>query len=374
MFPAPLRQKLLGRFVKTTPLFSDRTTTEPRLLLWLEIRTGATTNRPWSTNVWLILADEQGQAAGERREIDFWSGNASRGEVSEFRAFPRCGRQIGVVLVQGSYDKPAVVGQWRIPNPARNTARSWEPELHPLTLTNGDLECTLEGLTVFASERGGGMGLFRERGVETNTWTIGSITLADVTGNILPTSGARASWSQIRNTVLFHWDPVWWAEEAWELRLLAKRTAEAQFPPGEMAEFKVVAVPGLDTPVDLNDEITVHGVTLRIKQFVLRQRADPRGWSSDKVSQLKVVVTGLTNGVFLNSIKATDDEGRTYRCGSWGGSSGSGAPSEFSFEYPDMTNLVKRLNFTFAVQRGVPFTFRLKPEFVSTNAIVRVKQ
>jgi hypothetical protein len=165
-----------------------------------------------------------------------------------------------------------------------------------------------------------------------------------------------------------------WPEAGWELRLLAKRTNKAQFLPGEIAEFKDVAVPGLDTPVDLNHEITVNGVTLRVILFALHRRPDPRSWSSDQVSQLKAVVTGLTSGLFLDPVNATDDEGRTYKCGSWGVKSWSGAPSEFSFSYPDMTNLVKRLNFKFAVQRGVPFTFRIKPEFVSTNAFFGVKQ
>jgi hypothetical protein len=34
---------------------------------------------------------------------------------------------------------------------------------------------------------------------------------------------------------------------------------------------------------------------------------------------------------------------------------------------------VKRLSFTFAIQHGMPFTFRLKPEWISTNASFRVK-
>jgi len=342
--PAFLRQRLTARFIRGTPLFADRTTTEPHLLLWLEVESGAATNRSWSTNVWLMLQDERGRVAGERQDValHFWPKNPRVGKVVEFRAFPRRGTQIGVVLIQGSYDQPVVVGYWQIPNPVRSAARSWETESLPQTRTNGNLECTLGALAAgtgtssgIGSERGGGMrfqinaatpgtvpgaafpAIFRERGIETNTWTIGSVTLADATGNVLSSSGT--SWSSISNTVFFHWNPVLWPGEGWELRLIAKRTKEAQFTPGEIVEFRDIIVPGLDTPVSPIDEIKVNGVTLQTKQFVLRQRSDPNSWSGYKISHLKLMVTGLTNGLYLDAIKATDDEGRTYRCGSWGG-------------------------------------------------------
>ena len=50
-----------------------------------------------------------------------------------------------------------------------------------------------------------------------------------------------------------------------------------------------------------------------------------------------------------------------------------GAPSEFSFAFPDMTNDLKRLSFTLAIQRGRSFTFQLRLEFVATNISFRPK-
>lgn len=397
LLPSVVRSRLLPLFVKTPVLFWDRTTVEPKMLLWLEVRNHGATNppAPSATQTWLMLADDHGQAAGGRENVNFISGpgfGASYGVVVEFGALPRRAKKIEAQWLQGVYNDVKCVAQWELPNPAPSPAPSWPAEILPAARSDGDLECTLERLLFgagsssrsFRSDRGTerrefppakpgeeiqavAQAFLREQGKLTTNWSIAGVTLADASGNLatarsISTSPAGKGWASAS------FGPVLWPSETWEVRLSAKRAPSAPFAPEELAEFKDIPIQGLDVPTGLSEQRTSAGVRLQLTRFTLREPPPPNGsWSTANVSELKVLVSGLTNGVYLDLLKAVDEKGNPCVPSSWSSSSSGGRPVECSYSFLSIPVDARRLSFTFAVQRGREFRFRVQPEVAATN-------
>jgi|GEM_PF-3818862 hypothetical protein len=253
-----------------------------------------------------------------------------------------------------------------------------------ISASNETLECHLNGLftgegldCIWTSVKENKAVLavtFHGQDAKTNNWIIGSLESISTGGNVL--HAGSISWSQDFNKVILIWSPTLPQREIWELHLLAKRTADSGFATNEIATFKNIVVLKPDVPIQLTNQVNVNGVTLKLKQFTLSTKLDALGktWS-----ELKMMVSGLTNDVFLDSIGATDDYGNEYLASRQDGNFGVSGQPEISFWVRELSPKVKSVNFTFAVQHGRAFTFHAKPQIISTNIpwlmdVLRMKQ
>ena len=391
--PTAVRRPL-EKLLRLKSIFSHRTSAEPRLVLWLEIQHGAVTNRRSGTSYRLLLEDEDGRAAGGDANLYVSGGASATATTVEFPILPRRSRRIGVVFSTSDYSHPQVLGRLEFPNPAHHSPPPWPAETLPATQENARLECTLERVVTGVSHgqittatadgrqaqgykaakpgqevRAALAARFQEDGHKSTLWTIGTIELADATGNVA--EGTSRSSSSFGSTLVLDWSPPLWPDGTWEIRLNAKRTKEADFDASETLEFDNVEVPGLDQPVSL-PEATLGDVQISGGEFTLRKPITGSSYSSSDLSELKFTVTGLTNGLYLDLIRAVDDQWRVHQS-TQSGWSGSGGAREMNFGFKDIPADVKQLSVTLAVHRGRSFTFRVRPKLAVTNEVLAVR-
>ncbi len=394
----PLWMRLLPRSVEpwvrkhapSLPWFRDITTGEPTLLLWLAKRPAITntlrtnyfppqvSGQPPQLAV-LMLADETGQAGG--RLVDLSSSSAN------FQTFPRRATKLTLLWFHDERQGLHLFAKSTVPNPARFTAPSWPADALPVTRRDGDLECTLERVGFVTLVRTktvdwiGGTQLvdtipgepgdpfvnaaallgFHQRGVPTDTWTIESVDMRDATGNDLKSdsvrSGAKAgpSW--------FYWSPQLWPNETWEVRFCAKRTADAVFTKDELARFTdlPIGLPGISIPWLRHANLPEFNITL--EEFTAHRTIDyGYGVVQTNLSELRMT----TSESDFDLLKVVDDRGRRYQPHAI---SMVGQPGTYKYTYTfkDVSLEATNLNIDIAFQHPRYFTFRVKPQLVTTN-------
>lgn len=390
------RRWVSARFSSPSSLFANRTTIEPELLLWTEATSGTWTNEASRPQTWAMLSDEKGQPAGRRENVSLYGIANKIGLVSSFPALPRRSRELEVVWLQGTWDNAKEVGRWRLPNPGWSSAPAWPAQTLPATQAQGDLEFTLKRV-VFgtghsmgtSSEPGGGeslsfstakrgdevgaalYGVFREKGEVSKAWSIAGVLLKDAPGNGNRLPSGSMSWSPQQTNVCLEWSPVLWPLETWEMVLSAKRTDEGSFAASELVSFPDVELGEVNVPTPLGgNSRSSGGVTIRLSEFVVRnpKRTDGIG-SSEDWSHLKLTVAGITNGVYVDLVRAVDQDGKVHKPNGW-----SSSGSDRDYHFADITAAVRNLSFTFAVQRGREFTFRVQPEMAGAKTVFRFRE
>jgi len=421
--PAPLRRGI-ERLARLGPPPADHQTTEPVLLLWLAIRPGLATNPPPSLWLYAMLEDAVGQPGGAQSSFPIFPASVPAVQTVEFKVFPRRGSECSLVLLQevpGAINAGArvLVGRLPVGLPARRVAPAWPMPAKPVVQSAGGVEGTLEGFLNGVGNRpsdpslpGGATRIELERAPtntslsaaiglrlrstdgSTNRWTVGELFTADAGGNALKSSSSSCGRvGEREGRLCFRWEPGLWPGEPWEIRLTAKREADAVFAPEELVQFRNVPLPavgatnhwgmesdagverGLTLPPALLDRLGFGaGQSARLRLEALERRPPITGasWASRNVTRLRLQATGWTNGLYLDLVRATDERGREVSCGS-SGFSGTAGGAEFSFMFRALPADAQELNLVFAIHRGVPLTFRVDPGRAITNAWFSVK-
>ncbi|MBM3884043.1 MAG: hypothetical protein FJ387_30785 [Verrucomicrobia bacterium] len=388
--PMPLRRVLDSWIGPPSGGLSRRTTAEPKLMVWGDWSPLSPTGLAGGTSLRVYLEDRQGVLGGEPAWLSV-APNQPPGAVLDFANFPRRSPWFAAVIFQSNPDGSLVrIGQLRLPNPLPTHWPTWAAETLPARQENGDLTCTLEslqtGLGTGTTVRTTGDGRqsvtshpakpgepprsaidlhFDQAGQPAPHWTLGKLELADATGNVAPTTSSSLSG---RDRIHFHFGPSLWPDEPWELRLWAKRTPSAPFTPDETATLEGVAVPALGQTNRLDRILVCAGVQLHVSSFTLQPQPPANGYGSSDLSRIELTTTNLSPGVFIDLIRTIDNQGRQFvPCSTSTGTSPSG-PHLYGWGFRDIPADAQMLEFTFAVQRGRYFAFRVQPEPASPNS------
>lgn len=359
------------------PWFRDITTGEPMLLLWLATRPPITNTLPLAA---LMLADENGQAGG--RLLAFNSFSAS------FPAFPRRATNLSLLWFQDERHGLRLVAKNTFQNPARFTAPSWPAETMPITRSDGDLECTLEAasfVTILRTKSSTWIGStqpvdaipaqpgdpfmnaaallsFRQHGMPTDTWTIEAVDMRDATGNNLKSDSVSSGIEADRSW--FYWSPQLWPNETWEVRFCAKRTADAVFTKDELARFTDLPLGASGTTAPWRRHINLPELKITLEDFTPHRTIDyGYGVVQTNLSELRLTASESD----FDLLKVADDRGKRYHPYAI---SMAGQPGTYNYTYTfkDIPLEATNLNIDIAFQRPRYFTFRIKPQLVTTNA------
>jgi hypothetical protein len=419
--PAPLR-RVAERLLRLGPPPPDRQTTEPLLVIWLTLKPGLATNTaPGATWCYATLEDAAGLAGGSEQHLPLFGAAVQSLQTVEFQAFPRRGKQFFLALTQdlpgSGYGSPrALLGKLPVRNPTPVTTPAWSVPDQTVATVAGGLEASPEGFLVgvgqgtsHSSQADGSTRLefdlartntppgaaillrLQQAGGSSNHWTVGDLSTADATGNLMKNSSS--SWGRISDRdprVHFRWSPVLWPNEAWELRVLAKREADAAFAPEELIEFRDVALPAPGATnhyehrtVQLPAAGARHGSNtgfglpegswLRLDNLERQLPAAENDWSDRSATRLRLTASGWTNGLYLDLVRATDERGHEVKSGSRGFGMNQGK-AEFTYSFRSVPADARQLNLRFAIHRGVPLTFRVDPSRPLTNATFGLKR
>ncbi len=400
LLPAAARNWINTLVLKKSALFTDRKTTQPVLVLWLESQPfprGPGSPQP-APGLWIEMADENGIVAGQRQNV-FFPWGAKAGLATEFTALPRRGKKIKVRLLEGDYRQSKLVSEWAVSNPAFSSIPPWKAESLPATCTNGEIECTLERVAFgvgdgmnftsgakgqqvdFKGNQGASPGAvfllsFRQGSGNTNGWTVGTLNLRDATGN--ETSPSSTGVTRLRGRTVYRSSPALWPSETWDVHVSAKREASAAasftnvFAAEELAIFTNVPLPETGRTATLNQQLTVGGTVIRLAEFTLRPPLPSgQGWSSANATELKATATpGRTDNVYVELIGAADETGQMHYPRSSSIGSGGGSALSYTYGFTDIAAASGQLTFIFAVQRGRDFHFRVKPEIAGAKLVI----
>lgn len=186
--------------------------------------------------------------------------------------------------------------------------------------------------------------------------------MRDATGNELKSDGVRTgakagpSW--------FYWSPQLWPNETWEVCFCAKRTAEAAFTKDELARFTdlPIGLPGISIPWLRHANLPELNITL--EDFTAHRSIDyGYGIVQTNLSELRMT----TSESDFDLLKVVDDRGRRYQPYAI---SMVGQPGTYKYTYTfkDISLDATNLNIDIAFQHPRYFTFRVKPQLVTTNA------
>lgn len=367
---------------------------EPRLVVWLEVRTppGVPPGAIPYKSLWLTEADG-GKPRRELRGIErtTFLNPGQRTTPVEFGVFPRRAGMLGLVVGDQPPGKGwAMNGSLIFRNPARSVVGRWAGESLPQVKVEQGLECALMSFAVTAAvprgevvvhgggatpavrpardwDMGRGVAEFRFRTTDgtSNRWNFGGLELADASGNVCrPGSSSLSGWWNGAQSVRFDWSPVLWDGVAWELRVHAKRGAGAEWGPEESAIFDAVPMPEGEGTNRVGRTVESQGVKVRLLEVVRKPAVDrAAGWSSSDLSRISVVIAGLTNGVFADLVRVTDEAGRAYTPDRFSTSSGSAAGEvEASYSFVEFGATARSVRIEIAVQRSRVFAFRLEPK------------
>lgn len=380
LIPAKLRPWMDARFPSLRSRFSDQTTPEASLVLWMEVLSQASTNAPPELMTSLQLADVEGTAAGEIQHLGLRGNPGPFTQTAVFPAVPVRSGDLRVQWLQGTYDKPSQVGEWRIKNPGFSTSPSWTPETLPSSRRSGTLDFTVKQVVfgVDNSVRQEGSGSIRLQaprasrrvsaaiwgsalwnGTPATNWSFSKLVLRDPAGQRF--SGSSMSQSRSGTNMWAIWDPCLWPD-TWQLDFELKRDAGAQYEANELLEFRDVDLSGKET-TQLQATGSCAGVRIRLSELTIRQE------SVDSPTKLKVVFSGLPQGIYADFIHLADESGRRYTSSMWS-SQIQGGTEEREYGIPELTNIVPRVSVLFAVHRGYAFSFKIRPAVVVTNCVL----
>lgn len=382
LLPRPL-QSLFG-LSRPSQFFRTETLS---LAVWLRDDPLSAGNRVGRISVVSLLADERGVVAGDDDWQSFQPGAIGGGGTLnlQFRTVPGRSRMITVKFFdEGGGSDRVFLGELVFPNPAFTRAPVWEAESLPASRTNGNLVCRLErvvagvshrtiqrnrGEVEFAALKPGegpyGLGLFRfaEDGLPSTNWSVGTVWLADATGNSLHCGSSMHRYEE--DLVAHRFGPILWPDEVWDLAVWAKRKPTAPFTEDEVIVLEGIQVPALGDTNRLESVFPRQGIEVRVEQFVHRAPPEPGGYSMDDLTHLRVELSKLPDGMYFDLVELVDEEGRELRGSGW--SRTHGEPSVSTFAFQDVPEGAKTLRARMVVHRGRRFDFRVQPEGGGTN-------
>ncbi|MCP5517685.1 MAG: hypothetical protein H7A45_10580 [Verrucomicrobiales bacterium] len=380
LLPQPLRSWL--GFDRPTQSFRSE---QPLLTVWLRDDPVAASNRVSRLGMVALLADEDGVVAGEETWRTLWPARQGGGGTFnlQFRPLPGHSRRITLQLYEhGSGGDRTLLGEMTLPNPGFVEAREWEAEPLPAVRTNGALSCRLEQLVAGVGHRAGfrttdsgvrldtaaantgerprAAGLFRftEDGAASTNWLVGTVRLADATGNDLP---CGSSSYQCRGDLVVHrFGSILWPGQVWDLTVWAKRKTTAPFTDTELIVLEDIAVPALGETNRLDRAFQAQGLEVRVEHLVHRPPPSPGGYSMEDLTHLRVELSELPEEMFFELAELRDDQGRALRESGW--SRTHGKPSVTTFAFEQVPAGAKTVTARLVLQKGRRFDFRVRPE------------
>lgn len=374
--PQPVQAWLVRLLGKRAAARFSTTTSEPKLIIWLERATNNAASPPGSAYFTAFLSDASGFISGDHASMYGWWSNP---EQMQFGVIPR---RDPVIAVNFFYHSPTggVSRRVSLPfaNPLYGAFHQWQPEPLPATRRVGDVAATLEKLSTshdqnstYRSAQDGRsileFGTNRVDGQNTTvcfvqlhpltntnqTWVVASEEVADATGN--KARNTSLGWGSYEQGY-FDFEPsLWPSESAWKLRCEIKRVRG--FDPGETFVFHGIPLGGLDETNQLRCATNFSGVSVTLDHIIRRAPNTNSSWSSVDLSQVQFTAVGLSNGLHLDLLSARTDTGANLDCRSW-----SSAGGQQTYSYRNVPLEAKTVDFTFALQRGRWVEFTVKPE------------
>ncbi len=365
---------------------------KPGLAVWFEESALSLSNRLGPLHFIALIADETGASAGDDQWHTLPPGGAGspRPFWLDFRAVPKRSRLLTVRFYdEMSAPDRTAVGEVTLPNPTFSEWPVWEPEALPVARTNAELECFLSGVaagvgfsTVSRSTRDGeevvfegaahgfrpnAVGLFRfsNTGKPTQDWTVGTVKLSDATGNAV--SCGSSSVRVFDDLIAFRFGPILWPSEVWDMEIWAKRTTDANYTEEELIVLENVPVPAPGATNRLDRAFSYQDIEVTVEEFARKPPPSPGGYSMRDLTHLKLQISELPEGHYLNILRIADDQDRELKGRGW--SLSHAAPAEMVFAFEEVPEGAKTINFRLAIQEGRPFRFRVKPTLVSTNGL-----
>jgi hypothetical protein len=165
--------------------------------------------------------------------------------------------------------------------------------------------------------------------------------------------------------VAFRFGPILWPDEVWQFDLWAKRTSQAPYAADELIVLDDIRVPPLGETNRLDRTFQRLGLEVRIESFAHKPPPEPGGYSMADVSHLRVTVSELPEGHYLDLVRVADEQGRTLQSMGW--SRSHSKPVEQVFAVRQVPEGAQLLSVRLTVQRGRPFSFLVQPELAGAN-------
>ena len=387
--PGPVRDLVIRAFPKAVGR-TTRTTSEPRLVVWVE-HWGPTGGATISRRAFLRPAG--GSIAGNDEHLGLWNqpSNAVSLASLEFGAWPRHTSTLECALFEAdaNYDFTEV-GSFPFRNPAPSTgaATNWAADPLPATVLAGDLKVTLQifaaGLGNSSTHRakadgeieiahapvreGGEPGAFVAVDIDSprgtnESWIMFDADLSDPDGNEIGATSRSGMSTRMR----FH--PVLWSDSSpWKLRLHLKRSKG--FASGELVAFSNLPLPAIGTTNRFDLTNSIGDIDVVLRHFVRRPDLTNNSWSSGTLSELRIEHTQLGATNQLDMIGITAQPAGTNLATQ--GSSWSDDYHEYSFShFPAGTT---HLDLTVAVQPTRFAEFTVEPNWVTNEVVVTEKR
>jgi hypothetical protein len=370
--PVRVRVLLFRLIGSSATLRFSADTSEPKLLIWV-LRNTPPTNATPPRNIYTCqLIDGSGNSSGETVHYVGYPL-----EHLDFKVFPRRDQELRIHFFEGG--KSPVLqdcGALTLPNPFHRAYNRWIPEALPLTRHAGDVEVTLQCVTI-----GHGQGITHRAVGDgtteisrstnrpgeqnrtwlqltarplTNTnevWQVAALEIADATGN--RTQPGSLSWDGQDAGITFY--PSLWPGETWQLKLDLKRTVSLK--PEELLVFKKVPLGGLDERTIINQSLKLNGVQVTFNHVQRRAPNTNNSWSMNQLTQAVFTNSPLPAGVFLDLLRVEYDTGETNVAETW-----SSSANERTYSFKQVPTRATNASFVFAVQKGRTVEFMVKPE------------
>jgi hypothetical protein len=350
-------------------------TSDPTMIVWLEGATNNVTTLSGRSSFDVCLADGSGFTSGNSAWLGGWWVNPVE---LDFHAVPRRDPIITINFFSRNPDGTVrSCGSLPFANPIFGKFPQWQPESLPSTKHACDVAVTLEKFSTghdnnisYKSFSGGRRGVeFGTNRVERNqnvcfihavplngtnqAWRVVDAELSDATGNRLHCTGT--GWGG-ESEDYFTFEPgLWLSESAWKLKCEIKRIKG--FAPEELLVFKDVPLGRLQATNRVGWTTNLSGVSVTFDYISRRPPQTNNTWSSDKMSDAHFIIHGLTNGLLLDLVNASADNGTNLQFPSW-----SSSGSEQNYYLKNIPLDATTADFTFAVHRSQAVDFLVKPE------------
>ncbi len=305
--------------------------------------------------------------------------------ATEIRAFPRRGRELRLRLISNN----SLLGEIKVPNPARGPHPQWTPRSLPVSVIDDELEFNLvkfrsyqSGAATFTKE-----GVYprtqcafhvRERGRDSTAWRPVSLEISDATGNHWrPWLDSRLEGVEGIEVMAGFLGALWPGEDAWKLKVEFRRTGE--FPENELLRIDHLPIPGAEEILRPQTAYEANGATVEVAALI-GARVPWERIVRLNARRTRDCITVLINGRILSRgrrvafVEAKDEtgslvrlEGTPYEPGPIAGQSPDLLPYSFNFKLP---LAARELTLTLGVSRSRFVEFLAKPEQVREDATV----
>lgn len=267
-------------------------------------------------------------------------------------------------------------GEVTVRNPAPRVKRAAPVPMAPVSATNGVLECNLANLRCGGPPPRRPLTArsaiapwaaaefeFSENGQPTTNWTVKRIEAFGATGNYI--SGDRLVVELERGRRVAHFTGALWPDET-DWRLVAHVVPTRNFPKESLWTLRLPTSAFLYQSFVTNLQATGRGL-MNSRLALGPAHVDLRGKIAPekRVVFLRANYTPIPADLHLDIARATDDQGRelviAHSLTSLPGSCEADLEFLHSAQFVDLT---------FAIHRSRTLEFRVRPEIVSTNALM----